>query len=267
MLPAIPTGQGTDEFLDGPTYRVRGGVAFNQRGKGACTLGPTVAVGISGYFLVNSHCTSTWGGVDTANLLYQPDATNWIGGGGKTTGTESVDPVPTPCPDPANPAAAWPRCRYSDAALVRWTDSVLINDLHTFGEIAKPVERAAFRGSTDLVPNDKLEVSSQLYTIANGMTLDKIGRVTGWTYGVVTDNDIDVLQNTGVFLLDQVEFTANSFAGDSGSPVFEWWTGWVGSGGPAVIAGIYWGGYFDQSLSYFSPVDGIQLDLGNLNFF
>src|SRR5262249_8412103 len=98
-----------------------------------------------------------------------------------------------------------------------------------------------------------------------GETVDKVGRTTGWTSGAISNTctDIDVVNDdgsdSGMTILCQTLVSAVDDHGDSGSPVFEF----NPATGAAEFEGILWGGNSTHTTFVFSPVSGIQKELGS----
>ncbi len=151
--------------------QIPGGVIIGQSG---CTLGFNVLQGGDYQFFTASHCTTTEFQPDGGSF-YQPV-------GGIFVGSESTDPV-------AHPGATCKYgydCRYSDAALVRWSPSSLAE----FGKIAATTNQT---GSTTIDPaRPRLRLIGVRRGIYEGNVVDKIGVATGWTYGNVTKTCIDI---------------------------------------------------------------------------
>jgi hypothetical protein len=95
--------------------------------------------------------------------------------------------------------------------------------------------------------------NAQTY-IPSGLTVDKVGRTTGWTYGTINGTDISTTDQ-GVYFYHQYTATTYAQGGDSGSPIFTY----DGADGGSFY-GIAWG--WDGSSVYFSPYQQIVNDLG-----
>jgi hypothetical protein len=111
-----------------------------------------------------------------------------------------------------------------------------------------------------------LTISATNAYVVSGMTMDKIGRRTGWTYGLITATCADVNMNG-----DRTTCTGRGQlyggTGDSGGPVFAW----DGEDGAilygittALDAGGEYGDEFDGTV-YFSRYPAIENDLGSLS--
>jgi hypothetical protein len=101
-----------------------------------------------------------------------------------------------------------------------------------------------------------------------GTNVDKVGRTTGWTRGPIARtcvnvdvSDVDASGNifdTNMTMLCQTIATTASGPGDSGGSVFEFHPSIIGGS----FAGVLWGGPEDGSFMAFSPIEGIEKDLG-----
>lgn len=87
-----------------------------------------------------------------------------------------------------------------------------------------------------------------------GWYVYKSGITTGLTYGQVKGKRTAMSHPTFGTLYDQYYATYSSAGGDSGSPVYH-----IDSGDREIV-GIHWGS--TSSYTYFSPVSGVQTDLG-----
>ena len=90
-----------------------------------------------------------------------------------------------------------------------------------------------------------------------GMIVYKSGCTTGNTGGIVTDVGEIFYHLWDLFLYDQAVATFASEGGDSGSPVYN-----ITSEGTRIIVGIHSGNDPDTNDSIFSPVSGIEEELG-----
>jgi len=195
-----------------------------------------------GSFLTNSHCTRTKGVVDSVEYLQGSsgiareyhDPPFWTGGG---------------CPSGR-------RCRFSDAALARYDAGTS----WTLGAIAR-----TYVNSTTIdagIPS--FQINGTLSHAQVGDFMEKVGAVTGWTRGEVTQSCVDVNWErdednlvSDITLFCQVRVDATGKGGDSGSPVFA-----LNASG-VTFAGILWGGdAVNFSFYYFSALDNLQNDFG-----
>jgi hypothetical protein len=232
---------------------------------GICSLGlPTYSfsTGTRG-FLTASHCTGGVQGKMNGTELFQGSFT-----AADKIGVEKldmdlfVDTPTTPCP-------ANRQCRFSDAAFIEYSQQ----NLGITGRITRPKDMCT--GSTACAldverATDDIRMVYGAQGLFVGTTVDKVGRTSGWTSGAITKTcedvkvfDEDAMGNavdTMITLLCQTRVSMFSDHGDSGAPVFEFHSTY----GAGAFAGILWGG--DGSSTSFSPIDGIQQDLGGFVF-
>ena len=220
-------------------------------GQFLCTMGFNADDGTARSFITNSHCTNTQGGVE-GTQYFQP--------------TSTVDPtvIATEVEDPTYfRGGACPRgkkCRYSDASRALYSSSVASNR----GDILKTT--GANNGS--LTVSGVFTVTSQDNTTTSfpiGLTVNKVGRTTGWTQGQVTRTCVNTaVSGSNIAQLCQtfVENAGGAMVvggGDSGSGVFR-----ITSGDNVQLVGILWGGSSDNKLFVVSPLKQIQQELGAL---
>lgn len=221
---------------------------------GECTAGFNVQWGSSRTMLTAAHCVYEMGSVMFPVHTWQPEysATN------NRIGVELVDPSFFTC-TPEGETDPSTRCRYSDAALIQYDDSVA----WSFGHIARTMWRGQWNGSKAINPDQARLWITDFYPFAlQGDTLDKIGWRTGWTTGLVTDETcvdrsaIESGNGRRYWLICQTAVKAGAGPGDSGSPVF-----YMDGYGRVILHGVLWGGWPD-SLFFFSSMQGIELDFG-----
>ncbi len=219
-----------------------------------CTMGfNAIRAGVAG-FVTNSHCTETQGG-NQGTDFHQPDDPLFSG---NPVGDEIVDPnyfTGGMCP-------AGRRCRFSDSAFVDYT-------VARGSGIAHP--EGWNNGSLTISSTPRLTIVAEMSSWADGSDLDKVGRTSGWAFGLVNGT----CQNTNVADTDITQlcqFRVNRLAGqtytmsdngDSGSPVFRW----LGATRTVNLSGILWGGFDDGSAFFFSPMNQIEQELGPLTTF
>ena len=218
-----------------------------------CTMGfNAIRAGVAG-FVTNSHCTKTRGGSEGTDF-HQPDDPLFSG---NHVGDEIADPAYFTggvCPSGR-------RCRFSDSAFIDYT---IARGSH--------IARVAGwnNGSLTITSNiPRLLIVGELSDWVDGSDLDKIGRTTGWTFGLVngtcqntnvTDTDVTLLcQHRVNRLASQTQKMSDN--GDSGSPVFRWQVTTV------LLSGINWGSPKDGSAFIFSPIDQVEQELGALTTF
>lgn len=260
-LPLLPRADN-----DSLTSRVRlvpGGVqaGFVRFGPhtGCTMMANVIRAGVRA-FLVNSHCTEQFGAV-TSTTVHQPYAGY---SADSHIGTETEDRTPwtgSNCP------YSWPdRCRWSDAAIVTYTDATLADP----ARLARTTYWSAFRGASGSrvidQSNPRLNLVGTVSYPVNGEHLDKMGRTTGWTYGDVfqTCRDRRQANLADVVLRCQDLVYMGSGGGDSGSPVFRNPSG----GANAYLYGILWGGGSTDGRQYivFSAISNIEGDYGTIGW-
>lgn len=212
-----------------------------------CTLGFFADRSGQSTFITNSHCTNVTGGVE-GTLFAQPD--NTFG----TIGTEIADPSYSAIPN-CPPSRL---CRLSDSAAVS-----LNTTSFNLGEVFKTSFSGQSSGSTTI--NGSFKISTETSFPFVGLTLSKIGMVTGWTKGQVNGTCLDVQQfDTGYIILCQDRVNAGVSGGDSGAAVIRETNGPaspLATDSWAILYGIAWGG---GSNFVFSNISQIEAELGAL---
>ena len=224
---------------------VRGGVQINFPGF-ICSVGFNATSEGRQSFITASHCTNTQGGVENTPY-WQP--------------LQSVAPtqIATEVADPVyvRNGPGCPRgrqCRFSDAARAEYINGV---NPALLGEIAKT--SAANSGSLDITGSFSITEDDLTNNVAVGQTLDKVGRTTGWTSGLVTNTCVNTgVQGSRIVQLCQTFVNAGVGGGDSGSDVFK-----LLSGTNVRLEGILWGGS-GSSTFVFSPLKNVLQELGPL---
>jgi hypothetical protein len=217
-----------------------------------CTLGfNAIRSGVNS-FLTASHCTITQGGVQ-GTVYHQPLAS----GTTNRIGVEVADPnyfTGGGCP-------AGRKCRFSDASRARYNAGVPFD----LGGIARTTSRGNLSGSITInAANPFFNITAERANPVQGSQANKIGRTTGWTFGRITNTCVTVnVSGSNITQLCQSLVSAGVGAGDSGSPVFAW----PGSGSNVTLLGILWGGNSLGNQFVFSPMSGIERELGALTTF
>jgi hypothetical protein len=224
------------------TRPVVGGLQI-QFGSFLCTDGfMATRAGVRG-FVTNSHCTGRQGGV-TGTVYYQPTSAT------PRIGVETADPNYVSggaCP-------AGRRCRWSDSAFVRFDSAVASNR----GKIARTNGPGSLTINTT---TPRFRIVGETGAPLAGETLNKVGRTTGWSRGIVTTTCATVLvSGTTIALFCQDIVTARALPGDSGSPVFKVIT----NPDRVRLYGILWGGNSSGTMFAFSRLSNIQRELGTL---
>lgn len=218
-----------------------------------CTFGFNALWNSQEVFLTVAHCTATrWANDGTA--IYQP----WISGPYQI-GHELYDPPSFRCGPP------WDRddCRYSDAAII-----VHETDELSRGVIAATKFRAYGLGGVGSLEIDddypEMDITGKEAYPPGGYWIDKVGRTTGWTFGNLAKTCVTWESPSsfpGTKLLCSYWATYGSDYGDSGSPVFIFH-----AYEDVTLLGIHYGASVGQDTLYsiFSPIGGIEQDLGSL---
>jgi hypothetical protein len=228
----------------------QGGIQIHF-GQFVCTLGFNVDHTGGRSFITNSHCTNTQGGTE-GTVYYQPTSTL----APTSIATEVADPTyfrnTGGCP-------RGKKCRYSDASRALYNSGTASSR----GVIAKTT--GANNGS--LTVGGTFTVTSQdnsTTSFPTGTAVNKIGRTTGWTSAGVTNSCVNVnVSGSNITQLCQTIVTSPTTVlvggGDSGSPVFR-----VTSVDNVQLVGILWGGSSDGRTFVFSPLQGVQRELGSV---
>ena len=211
-----------------------------------CSLGfNAIRAGVRG-FVTASHCSDRQGTVD-GTQYFQP--LNQVPA--ELIGTETVDPPYL------RGIAGCPRgrvCRYSDSNFSEGTDGVDFD----LGSIARTT--GPNNGSLEVVGTFSISGSGPA---AVGQTANKVGRTTGWSQGVVTRTCVHTgVSASNIVLLCQ-DFVENDVqivaGGDSGSPVFR-----TAGRNRVTLLGNLWGGNSSGTLFVYSPIAGVESELGSL---
>jgi hypothetical protein len=220
-----------------------------------CTYGVNATRGGTRYMIMNSHCTQDaqyygLGGMPTgAATVYQGPSVVF----NNRIGTETTDPTfgsITGCPADAT-------CRRSDAALVQITtsDASILGGVE--GTSGGP-NYSSLSGPTTIDPAWHIDLAGTITPIV-GDSVEKVGRVSGWTGGEVASTCYDydyyyafgrnvVLCSVGVF--------GGSQEGDSGAPVFFYY------GNEYWLDGILFGGTAGNDQFFFAKWADVNSELG-----
>ena len=217
-----------------------------------CTLGMNGDAGADRSMITASHCTNHQGGVE-GTQYYQPLSS--------VDGTVIATEVDDPTYFKGNGCPKGRACRYSDASRALYSAGVA----STRGAIAQ----TSGANNSSLTVTGAFTVTSQDNTTTSfpiGFSINKVGRTTGWTQGVVTNTCVNTnVSGSRITQLCQT-FVQNPGgavvvgAGDSGSDVFH-----ITSGSNVQMVGILWGGSGDNKLFVFSPLSQVERELGPLN--
>ena len=211
-----------------------------------CSLGfNAIRDGVLG-FVTASHCSKNQGTVDGTEY-YQP--LNQVSG--ELIGTETVDPPYV------RGGEGCPRgrvCRSSDSNFVAGGGT----GTFALGTIARTA--APNTGSLDVVGTFTITGEG---TATSG-EVNKVGRTTGWGQGNVTRTCTNTgVSGSNIVLLCQT-WVENKKAvivqgGDSGAPVFR-----IDGGTNVTLLGNLWGGNSSGTQFVYSPLSGIEAELGAL---
>jgi hypothetical protein len=211
-----------------------------------CTLGFNATRSGVSSFITASHCSKQQGG-NQSTQYFQPLSTT----ANSFIGTEVSDPAYV-SGLPGCPAGR--KCRYSDALRATYASGVSF----TNGRIEKTT--GVNNGSVTIAGS--FAIGSKGGGVV-GNTANKVGRTTGWSQGKITNTCVTVnVSGTNITQLCQNIVSAKLGAGDSGSPVF------LGASNATVkLAGILWGGNSSGTIFVYSPMSGIEKELGSLTTF
>lgn len=209
-----------------------------------CSIGFNAVSGGQNSFVTASHCTNKQGGTEGTQYFQSlsSQANSFIG-------TEVDDPAyfrnRNGCPKGR-------RCRFSDASRAAYAGGVSFN----FG-----IAQTSGPNNGSLTITGTIPVTGEGNAIV-GATVNKIGRTTGWTQGVVTNTCVNTgVSGTNIVQLCQTFVNAGVGGGDSGSDVFGL------SGGNATLLGILWGGNGAGTQFVYSPISNVEQELGPLTTF
>ena len=214
-----------------------------------CSMGFNADFNAERSFVTASHCTNKQGGVE-GTQYFQPlsSVDNTV------IATEVADPVYfTTKNNPICPRGKL--CRYSDASRALYNPAVA----STRGAIAQT--SGANNGSLSVVGSFTVTSQDDNGTGAPvGAIVNKVGRTTGWSQGVVTNTCVNTnVSGSRIQQLCQTFVSAGVGGGDSGSGVFT-----ITSGTNVKLVGILWGGSSDGQSFVFSPLNQVEQELGHL---
>lgn len=211
-----------------------------------CSLSFNAVRGDVSGFVTASHCSDTQGAVD-GTLYYQP--LNKVAD--EFIGQEIADPAFFGNSN-GNGCAKGRRCRYSDANFSDGADGVEFAP----GRIAKTT--GANNGSLAVAGDFGVSAEG---TVVVGDTANKVGRTTGWTRGRVSKTCANTgVQGSNIVFLCQNFVDAGVGSGDSGAPVFK-----EHADGSAILLGTLWGGTSSGTKFVYSPLAGVERELGALS--
>ncbi len=134
-----------------------------------------------------------------------------------------------------------------------------------FGYIARPISDDPIQGPLEISSlNPRLKITGEKPSPAQDEWVDKVGQVTGWTYGKTTKLCLDIAREHGgaddpnptkIAWRCQNHADYGSQPGDSGGPVFVW-----NGDNTVTLMGIHIGR--NKYGGAWSSIDMIRLDLG-----
>lgn len=230
---------------------VRGGVQINFPGY-LCSVGFNATSGAQKSFVTASHCTTKQGGVESTPYWQPLEST-----APTQVATEVADPTYV------RNSAGCPRgrkCRYSDASRAAYINGAN----QALGLIARTSgPNGTGPGILDIVGSFTITADDCGTTggcLAVGTTVNKVGRTTGWSAGLITNTNVNTgVSGTNIVQLNQTFVSAKVGGGDSGSNVFQ-----VTSSTSVKLAGVLWGGNGAGSMFVYSPFGNVTRELGAL---
>ena len=219
---------------------VVGGLQVNFPGF-LCTLGFNALRSGQNSFITNSHCTEKQGGTEGTPYWQPLETVDPV-----RIGTEVDDPVyfrrRSGCPNGR-------RCRFSDASRAAYASGIDF-DRGTLAKTTGP-------NNGSITINGSFTITGE-GNAAVGQTVNKVGRTTGWTQGLVTNTCVNTgVSGSNIVQLCQTFVSAGVGGGDSGSPVFSGTTN-------VTLLGILWGGSSSGNQFVYSPIANIEQELGAL---
>jgi hypothetical protein len=207
-----------------------------------CTLGFNAVKDGQNSFITASHCTTTQGGVESTPYWQPLQSVDNV-----QIATEVDDPVylrkAPGCPNGK-------RCRKSDAARAAYASGI--------GFTLGGIEKTTGPNNGSLTISGAFSITSKSPAAVVGEQVNKVGRTTGWTQGLVTNTCVNTgVSGTNIVQLCQTFVSAGVGAGDSGSDVFG-----ITSGSNVKLLGILWGGNSGGTLFVYSPMANIEAELG-----
>lgn len=231
-----------------------------------CTLGFTLNWGGRSAFVTASHCTERFAAITPTLPMGQPS-----GGQSLVVATEVADPRPWQNTSDCLFSRAFEGvdvCRYSDAAVFQAHDS-LANSRFAVGYIARVT--GYLNSNVVDQSNPRWEITGKKNPVYVGETMERMGVVTFWTSGQITNTCITQYQTMpdgqSAKLWCQHKMAAVGIPGDSGGPVFfRLWCGifqYRPDGTECVtLAGIAHTSANNNTRVIFSPMSGIDTDFG-----
>ena len=230
-----------------------------------CTLGFNAIDGTDTSFVTNSHCSNVQGGTETPTDYYQAVRGGVLADPANFIAREVEDPdyalggLEGPCP-------IGRRCRISDASRARYSGGLPF----TLGRIARPAFENVIAGQDTILvdaANPQFTIVAEQMRGVVGQRLNKVGRTTGWTSGLITETCVDInITASEITQLCQDLVDAHVAGGDSGSPVFG-----LNTDGTVFLAGILWGSSTNLETGavqfIMSPLESVKAEIGDVKTF
>jgi hypothetical protein len=228
-----------------------------------CTIGFNAIEGTDTSFVTNSHCSNVQGGTTPVTDYYQAsrglvaDPANFIA-------REVEDPEYSMFGAAGCPLGR--RCRTSDASRAKYAGGLPF----ALGRIARPAFENVVAGQDTLLidaANPVFPIVAEQMRGVVGQRLNKVGRTTGWTSGLITETCVDInITASEITQLCQDLVDAYVAGGDSGSPVFG-----LNTDGTAYLAGILWGSSTNLETGavqfIMSPLAQVKAEIGDIRTF
>jgi hypothetical protein len=246
----VPAAEFRADYLTDRFDVLWGGVQIDKTPGygGECTLGFMADWGWDKIFVTNSHCSQSYFAYD-GGTLYQNNAAP-----GNEIGVELHDRgYWEPCGSLL--------CRYSDAAYIGRNGARYAPREETYRIATTEFWAIGGPATTKLVSPTQYPSGQSTPVVGRltdaqlvvGAFMEKIGRTSGATLGQITRSCVQIGR-----LLCQYEGDIYSAPGDSGSPIRQ-----NDNNHGTLLAGILWGGPTNNyNITYFSPLSGIERDLG-----
>ena len=210
-----------------------------------CSIGFNAVKNGQNSFVTASHCTNTQGGVENTPYWQPLQSVDPV-----QIATEVDDPVYTRKVLPGCPGGK--RCRLSDASRAAYASGITF----TLGGIA----RTSGPNNGSLTITGTFSINGKSPAAVVGNTVNKVGRTTGWTQGLVTNTCVNTgVSGSNIVQLCQTFVSAGVGAGDSGSDVFL-----INTDGTARLLGVLWGGNGAGTQFVYSPMTNVETELGTL---
>lgn len=220
-----------------------------------CTLGFIAEQNGRRGFITNSHCSYQYW--RTENTEYHQAAF----GASSSVGFEYKDSDGSSCGFLSSRD-----CRKSDATFAQASVEVALGSIARTVSVGGPGRPA--EGSKDISDGNQHVIVAKATSTSEGAIVDKVGRTTGWTTGRVERSCVEMSVTSNQVLRCQHFTSYGSGPGDSGSPVFTTEYRFVYINPFRVsLRGVHWGSTTDGVYAIFSPVTGIESDLGTFTVF